>query len=290
MNSKIIVSLILCGIIFIAGCLGGGSIDSTETEIQGTIRLGGSTTVYPIAVATAESFMEKHPKITIIVNQSSSGEGIGQFIKGDIDIADGTRPPNECEYTSAQLMGIDIQMTVVSNDAVSIIVHKDNPLKDISISQLNKIFFTGEISDWSEITYGIKNGTINIYGTDPEISGTAEIFKNKVNKNGVFIDNYQIKYPTPMIVPTIVNDPNGIAYSPLKWVDNSVTLLSVEGKLPSQQTVLDTSYKLSRKMYMMTDGSPTGIVRDYITYVLSIEGQQIVEDQGFIPIIGKRGD
>ena len=258
-------------------------IEQTE-ELSGTLRLGGSTTVYPIALAASKVFLEDNPGVTITIDQSSTGEGLVRFLNGEIDIADGTRPPKDAEYDEAATKGMDIQMTIISNDAVVVVVNKDNPLRDISSEDLDKIFFTGEITDWSEITDGEKTGKINVYGTDPAISGTAELFIKKIHNKGEFVEGYTIKHPTPTIVPTIAGDSDGIAYTPLKWVDDSVVLLDVDGVTPTEDAILDTSYKLSRKMLVMTDGAPKGLEREFINFILSIEGQQIVRDQGFIPI------
>lgn len=287
MKNLAIATIFLIGFLFSAGCLGDSSEtaeDTAASELSGTIKLGGSTTVYPIATKAGEVFMQRHPGVTITVDQSSSGEGLARFLKGEIDISDATRPPKDIEYDEAESKGINLQMTVISNDAVVVVVHKSSPLRDISSEELKKIFFTGEISDWSEITDGKKTGKINVYGTDPFLSGTAELFIGKISKGGEFVEGYEILHPTPTVVTTIAGEPNGIAYTPLKWVDDSVVLLSVDGVTPSEVSILDTSYKLSRKMLMITDGIPSGLEREYINFILSSEGQKIVEDEGFVPI------
>ncbi|MDF1532332.1 MAG: PstS family phosphate ABC transporter substrate-binding protein [ANME-2 cluster archaeon] len=288
-----IKTILIVGVVLIIGVAlvyySGELFQSTEPTVQteelsGTLRLGGSTTVYPIALTASGIFMQQHPGVTITVDQSSTGEGMVRFLNGEIDILDGTRPPKDSEYESAIAKGMDIQMTVVSNDAVVVVVNKENPLRDISKEDLDKIFYTGEITDWSEVTDGEKTGKINVYGTDPAISGTAELFTKVIHPKGTFVEGYTILYPTPTVVPTIASDPDGIAYTPLVWVDDSVILLDIDGMTPTDESILDTSYKLARKMLMMTDGTPTGLEREFINFILSSEGQQIVRDEGFIPI------
>jgi len=295
LNKLLIGTLLMMTLLIsIVGCV--SEIQKEKpVELSGTLRLGGSTTVYPAVKKAAEAFMYEHHGVNIAVTQSSTGEGLVQFLKGEIDIVDGTRAPHDEEYIEAESKGMTIQMTVIGNDAVVLVVHKDNPLRDISIEQLRKIFLTGEISDWSLITGGKKTGKIKTYGTNPEISGTAELFISKIGEKGfertgkdykhMFIEGYTQLHPTPTVVPTVAKDPDGIAYTPLKWVDDSVVLLSIEGVMPTEETVLDTSYALSRRMLMMTNDEPEGLTRDFIRFILSAEGQMIVKSEGFVPVV-----
>ena len=285
--------LIIVLLIGIVGCSSEVKEEQTE-ELSGTLKIGGSTTVYPISKKTAEVFMQKHPKVNITVDQSSTGEGLAKLFKGEIDIADATRSLKDEELAEAESKELDIQIIIISNDAVGVAVHKDNPLRDLSIEQLTKIFFTGEINDWSQITDGKKAGKINVYGTDLEISGTAELFVSKIYHemferigfdNSLFVEGYNMLHPTPLIVKTVASDSEGIGYTPIVWIDDTVVLLTIDGVFPSDETILDNSYKLTRKMLMITDGLPTGLVREFIHFVLSSEGQKIVEEEGFIPVV-----
>lgn len=286
--SKKIPLIAVCVVVFVVGVFlikqTSAPAENGVAVQQQTLTMSGSTTVYPVALKAAEVYMAKHPGVTITVNQNSTGEGLAQFLKGEIDIANGTRPPKDAEYKEAESKGMDLQMIEISNDAVVVVTNKNNPLTNISREDLKKIFFTGEITDWAQITNGAKSGKINVYGTDPKNSGTAELFIQKINDKGTFVEGYTILHPTPTVVPTIANDENGIAYTPLKWVDDSVNLLAVDVVVPSDKTILNAAYSLSRKMLMMTNGQPKGLERDFIEFILSNEGQQIVKQEGYIPI------
>lgn len=286
--SKKVLLVVACAIVLVAGALligkTGSEQQNTAAPEAQTLKMSGSTTVYPVALKAAEVFMQKHPGTTIAVDQNSTGEGLVQFLNKEIDIANGTRPPKDAEYKEAESKGIDLQMTEISNDAVVVVTNKNNPLTNISREDLKKIFYTGEITDWAQITNGTKTGKINVYGTDPKNSGTAELFTQKVNDKGTFVEGYTILHPTPTVVPKIASDENGIAYTPLKWVDGSVNLLSVDGVVPSDKTILNAAYSLSRKMLIMTDGQPKGMTREFIEFILSEEGQRIVKEEGYIPI------
>lgn len=287
MWKRISIPLILIIMALAVGCVGNDNeITKQETELTGSLKLDGSTTVYPIAKHAAEDFVKLHPKVTIDVQQSSSGEGIATFLEGKIDISDATRPPKDKEHDAAKGKGMNLHMTVISNDAVAIIVHPDNPISDITVGQLKEIYFDGTINDWSQITNGEKTGKINVYNTDPKISGTAELFNKKIagSSGTPYVEGSTIVHPTPEMIPTIKNDPDGIAYTPMKWINSDVKPVAVNGVTASKETVLDTSYPLARKMYMITDGSPKGLAREFISYILSQEGQEIVEEEGFIPV------
>jgi len=305
---KVLTLLIVFSLLMLAGCTSTQVEEEEEEVLSGSLKLDGSTTVYPVAAEAAKRFMAANPGVTIDVQQSSTGEGLKMFLAGELDIADGTRSPKDAEYEQADSIGMDIQITIISNDAVAIHVNAENPVDDLTIEQIKGIFFDGTITDWSQVT-DEKSGPINIYTTNPANSGTAELFNSKISGSSStpYVSNVNANlqdqwgqlgddgnlwvHPTPMMIDLMAADPNGIAFTPLKWInedakDGSPTCkaLKVDGIYPTVDAILDTSYPLARKMIMMTDGKPSGLVREYINYILSSEGQQIVEEQGFIPI------
>jgi phosphate transport system substrate-binding protein len=287
MKMKMMVFVFLLISVLIAGCIGDNTQNmKQQAELSGVLKLSGSTTVYPIANTAAAEFMKLHPGVKIDVQQSSTGEGLVTFLAGEIDIADGTRAPNDKEYTEAKNKGMKLHMTVISNDAVGIVVHNSNPVSDLTVAQLKAIYFEGNITDWSQLTNGTKKGKINIYNTDPKISGTAELFNTKIAGSATkpYVAGTTIIHPTPKMIPTIKDDPDGLAYTPVNWINSDVKMVKVDGVAPTEKTILDTSYLLSRKMDMVTNGPPKGLAREFISFILSQDGQNIVKKEGFIPI------
>lgn len=279
-----------------------------QSVLSGELVIDGSTTVYPIAKTASEKFIQKNPNVKIDLKQSSTGEGLKRFLNKELSIANGTRSPKQTEYKAAEENGMDIQITNISNDAVAVHVNANNPIDELDTETIKKIFFDGTITDWSQIT-DKKSGKINIYTTDPAVSGTAQLFNEKitgkdttpyvVNANEKLTEKYGYigsedklwVHPTPNMVPLLAEDEDGIAFIPLNWVNEdakdgtpTIKALKIDGVYPTKETILNTSYNLSRKMIMMTDGEPKGIVREFIKYLLSIEGQEIVEKEGFISI------
>ena len=290
MINKAIVILILSLLIFSLGCIGNTTTDTnvpaSKAELKGELKLDGSTTVFPIANHAADVFMKNYPGVTIEVKQSSTGEGLVRFLNGETQISDATRPPKDGEYETAKKNGMTLHMTHIAFDGVAVIVHPTNPVSDLNLSQLKAIYFTGNITDWSQLTNGAKKGRIKIYNTDPKISGTAELF-NKVATGfdeTPYVSGTTKIHPTPLMIPTIMNDPDGIAYTPLNWVNSSVKLLTINGITASRDNIVAATYPFARKMFMITNGPPKDLTMEYINFVLSKDGQNIVSEEGFIPV------
>lgn len=266
-----------------------GCTDKIQTEsvskLSGTLLIDGSTTVYPIVTKVAEIFMQKNPRLTIIVSQSSSGEGYKKFVENKINISTATRAPTDFEYDNAYLQGTYLHMTVIANDAVAVIVNKNNPINDISSKDLRKIFFTGEISDWALLANSAKTGEINVYGSAHNLSGTADFFIAKISPGSTPVKDYRIISTPSQIISQTASDTNAIAFTSLKWVDDSVKLLSIDGEKPTPESILDGSNTFSRKLVVVTNGQPKGAALEFIRYILSEEGQRIVVNEGFVPVI-----
>jgi len=290
MNRGFKTIIVLSLLIFSLGCIDKTSTDTNvpgqKDELKGQINLDGSTTVYPVAIHAAKVFMQDHPGVIIDVRQSSTGEGLERFLNGEIDIADATRPPKESEYQTAKNKGVTLHMTHIGYDGIGVIVHTTNPVSNLSISQLKAIYFDGNITDWSQLTNGAKKGRINIYNTDPKTTGAAELFNKIITGHDTtpYVSGTTMIHPTPQMVPTIINDPDGIAFTPIKWVNSSVKLLTIDGVTASRDNIVAATYPFARKMLMITNGPPKDLTLNYINFIMSKDGQNIVSEEGFIPV------
>ena len=117
---------------------------------NGQVTCSGSTTVLPVAQATAEAFMDKHAGINISVRGGGSGVGIAALQNKTVDIANSSRPMKAKEITAAKSKGINPSAYAIANDGISIVVHKNNPVKNLSIAQIKGIY-TGKIKNWKEL-------------------------------------------------------------------------------------------------------------------------------------------
>ena len=245
-----------------------------------TLVLTGSTTVLPIAQLCAEKFMDQHPDVNISVRGGGSGVGIAALIDGTCDIAMASRPMKTKELKSARGKGINPLATVIAKDGIAIIVHPSNPLAEITLAQLKDIY-TGKISNWKDV--GGKPGKIVVISRDVA-SGTFEVFKKIVLKGAKTRADALMLASNKAVATTVEKTPGAIGYVGLGYISSKVKALAVDGVEPTKETVVSGKYKLARPLYLYTDGKPTGLAKEFIDFVLSPEGQEIVDKIGFVPV------
>lgn len=245
-----------------------------------SLTLTGSTTVLPIAQLCAEKFMEQHPDVDISVRGGGSGVGIAALIDGTCDIAMASRPMKTKELKSARSKGINPVATVIARDGIAVIVHPSNPLSEITLVQLRDIY-TGKISNWKDV--GGKSGRIVVISRDVA-SGTFEVFKKLVLKGAKTRADALMLASNKAVATTVEKTPGAIGYVGLGYVSSKVKALPVDGVEPTKKTVASGEYKLARPLYFYTDGKPKGLAKEFIDFVLSSEGQKIVEEAGFVPV------
>jgi phosphate transport system substrate-binding protein len=242
------------------------------------LTIKGSTTVLPIAQACAEAYMDAHSEITISVQGGGSGVGIASLLDGTCDIADASRAIKEKEINQAKEAGVEPMEHVVARDAIAVVVHPTNPVKGLSRVQI-KAIYTGKISNWSEV--GGEDKKIVILSRD-SASGTFEAFnKLALDKEKVRPDAL-LQASNQAIAVSVSKTPGAIGYIGLGYVSDDVKVITVDGIEPTKETALSGEYPLSRPLYMYTNGEPEGAVKDFIGFVLSEVGQDLVEENGFV--------
>jgi phosphate transport system substrate-binding protein len=275
------------------GAPAGESFADTDSGPARAIQNKGSDTLVNIALAWAETYRNVEPSVDIAVTGGGSGTGIAALINGTVDIANASRPMKDNEIEDARANGIEPVEHVVAIDALAVIVHPDNLVSELTIGQLSDIF-TGRVTRWSEL--GGADRPIVIVSRETN-SGTHVYFLEEVVRRGKS-DNTDIFAPQTILMPSSVGitseirrNPNAIGYDGLGYVDpehEKILSVALEDDspfvMPSVETASDNSYPLSRNLFMYTAGEPTGAVADYLTWILSPEGQQIVADLGFVPL------
>ncbi len=259
------------------GC-GAGEKESTKAS---KVVINGSTTVFPIAQRAAEEFMNKYPDVNVSVRGTGSGNGIASLINGTCDIADASRPITQGEIEEAEKNGIKPVSHIIARDGIAIIVNKDNPISSISRKELKKIY-TGEITNWKEL--GGEDMKI-IPVTRDSSSGTFEVFEEKVlGKDTQMISSAVVQGSNQAVKVTVTKTPGAIGYIGLGYIDGSVKVLRYDGIIPSEKSVSSGAYEISRPLFMYTNGQPVGVVKEFIDFVLSKDGQKIVKEAGFVPV------
>lgn len=250
-----------------------------------TITVKGSDTMVVMAQRWAEAYMAKHPGTTIQVTGGGSGTGISALINGTTDICNASRPMKSGERAKLQeryaTLGIEIKS---AKDGLSVYVHESSTVKEISMEQLRGVY-TGKITNWKQL--GGSDAKIIVYGRENN-SGTYAFFKDNVLGGKDFAANVQSMPGTASVVNAVSKDPNGIGYGGMAYA-KGIHLVALKKNAsapaiaPSEETVKNGSYPLSRYLYMYTSKRPSGAVKEYIDWILSPEGQAIAAQTGYFP-------
>ena len=256
------------------------SVSGSLYAASKSIAITGSTTVLPIAQRAAESFMDINEDISVSVRGGGSGVGIAALIDGRADIADASRPIKTKEIKLAREKGIDPYANVVARDGIAVVVHPDNPVDSIGIEDLKKIY-TGEIENWKDL--GGPNKAVVVISRDYS-SGTFEVFKELVLEGAKVMDGALMLASNKAVSTTISTTPNSIGYIGLGYLSKEVKALEVDGVEATEETVKEGKYKLARPLFMYTNGEPTGIIKTFIDFVFSPQGQEIAREVGYVPV------
>lgn len=244
------------------------------------ITISGSTTVLPIAQATAEVFMDTHPEVNISVRGGGSSVGIASIMAGTVDIGDASRHIKAKELAKARESGINPVENVVANDGIAIVVHKSNPVKNLTLEQIQAIY-TGKISNWQEV--GGPKKPIVVISRDVS-SGTFEVFNVMALKKQQQTNGALMLASNNAVVSTVDNTPGAIGYAGLGYITDNVNVVKVNNVTPTKRTIQSKEYPIARTLHMYTNGKPKGLVKEYLDFVLSAEGQKLIEEQGFISV------
>ncbi len=255
-----------------------------------SIQNRGSDTMIEVAQAWSEAYHEAN----IEVSGGGSGVGISSLISGVVEIANSSRPMSEKETKEAkQRTGKTPVLFEVGYDALAVYVHKDNPLEELTLDQLKEIYRDGgKVNSWSDLGVsvpGCLDGKIVIVSRQNN-SGTYEYFREHVlGKDGNFKLGTLDQSGSKDVVALVGKTPCAIGYSGMGYKVPGVKFVKVKGKdgggvLPSISAVHDSSYPISRPLYMYTLGSPEDQVKEYIDWIRSNAGQGVLEKVGYVPL------
>jgi phosphate transport system substrate-binding protein len=258
----------------------------SRPPVSGELTIPGASPIFPLARAVSIDFMALHPDAKIVVQETSSGDGLKKLIAGEVMMASSTRPPTAAEHAAAKEKGRELYLTVIANDAVVLAVHPSSTLTNLTPQQIQDIYFTGAIKDWSQIEGSGKTGPIQPFGADPKSSGAADFFIEAVTgKRGTpYAAQVKVLPSVRHVLGAISNEPSALGTVSLGTVDAQVKMLAVDGVVASERTVLDVSYPYRLKLYEVTNGTPRGLDRELIDFFLSKKGQTVAREKGFVPV------
>lgn len=280
MATSTIILLIAVLVLAASGCT-----DRNTTDAASSVLVKGSDTVLPLSQAVAEEYMILNPDSDVTIIGGGSGVGITALIDGDTDIAMASREMKDAEISNAKLKGVEPIETTIAHDGIAVIVNPANPVNRLTFAQVRGIF-NGTISNWKEV--GGSDIQITVISRDSS-SGTYEYFKEHVLAGDNFRQDALTQAATGAIVQSVSQNKGAVGYVGIAYLNPSTKAveLSMDGTnfaIPTVANVKSGEYPLARALYYYTNGQPEGAVADFMDYVLSAQGQAVVEDAGYIPV------
>jgi phosphate transport system substrate-binding protein len=243
------------------------------------ITMAGSTSVQPVAQALADQYHKENPKVNITVTGGGSAVGLTDVQQGTANI--GTYSSKLSNATAnANYTGPAITQYTIANDGIIIVVNPSNNVSDLNTSQIESIF-AGNITTWSQV--GGNSSKIDVY-TRESGSGTRSAFTSLVMNGSNITSAAIVQSSSNAIFQAVAGDPNGIGYDSLASLTSTVKALKVNGVTPSASTVASGAYTTQRPFLFLTKGNATGSTQAFINWVLSPEGQKIVQQNGAVPV------
>jgi phosphate transport system substrate-binding protein len=251
-----------------------------------SFKIKGSDTVLPLSQAEAEAYMKKNTGASIAVTGGGSGVGLAAIISGTTDIAQSSRSMKMDEKLKMQEAGKAFKEVIIAYDALAVIVNPSNPVVKLTREQLEGIF-TGKITNWKDV--GGEDLKIVAYSRETS-SGTYEFFKEHVLNKKNFGTNALLMPATGAIVQSVSQTKGAIGYIGLAYMEKEVKAIHVsydKGKTfvaPSVEAAMDKTYPITRPLYYYYLVSIEKTVLPYINYILSPDGQKIVQLVGYVPL------
>ena len=267
---RLTTTLALCGALAfgVAACgedeaaeSSGGSTQSSaqSQDLSGSIRIDGSSTVYPFAQAAAEQFMGQNPGVQISVGQSGTGGGFEKFCAGETDISNASRPiKDDEEVPLCKKGGVDYTELQVANDGIAVVSNKSLAIDCMTTKQLEQLWATNAVKNYSEIDPKLPDQDVSLFGPGTD-SGTFDFFTDEINgEEGKTRKDYQPSEDDNVLVQGVEGDEGGLGYFGFSYYEQNADKLNLVGVdagdgcvKPSLEAIQDGSYKpLSRPLFM----------------------------------------
>ncbi len=252
---------------------GGDASDTPAASVSGTVSTDGSTSMEKVIGALSESYMAANKDVTVNYNPTGSGAGITAVQEGTCDIGLSSRALKDEEKAAG------LKETVLAYDGIAIIVHPDNPVSDLSIEQIAKLY-TGEITNWKDV--GGSDAEVVLIGREAA-SGTRDGFESITGTK----DKCQYRQEltsTGDVITAVSQNPDAIGYASLAAIKDSVKALSVDGVTPSEATVKDGSYQVQRPFVLVTvEGKAlSAAAQSFFGYATSADAADIIAKAGAV--------
>lgn len=241
---------------------------------KGSVNISGGTAHIPVMTGAARRVMDKNPNINITVTGGGSGVGVQQVGEGLVQIGNTGRPLKDGEIEKYGLVSFPFAI-----DGVAVVVNAKNKVGELTKAQLIDVF-AGRITNWKEL--GGADAGINLYVRE-DGSGTREVFEEKAMDKAAGAVSANVVNSNGAMKTSVTQDENSIGYVGIGHLDGKIKGIVLDGMTPSQEGAADGSYKVTRLLYMNTKGQPKGLLKDFIEYIYTDDGAEIIRGAGYIP-------
>lgn len=270
--------------LLLSAALATGAFASGKLVIKGSDTLGAK-----MVPQVAEAFRAKNPGTVFEIAAEGSTTGIAAITDSTADIGMSSRRARPTEISAALAKGVTMKPIIVSYDAMAVIVNENNPVTKLTLRQVEQIF-AGDVKDWSAV--GGNPGPFSIY-TRNTSSGTYQDWKDLAMKKRDYAPASQKMAGNEQIAAEVGKNANGIGYVGIAYINApGVKVVGIVGKdgkiaMPTAEAVHEKSYPYARPNFFYTNGEPAGLAAQFIEYILSAEGQDMVAKSGFVPVPAK---
>jgi len=276
-----------------------------EDRVEKTIiTIKGSDTMVNLSQKWAEEYMKLNPNVSIQVTGGGSGTGVAALLNKTTDLANSSRELKSSELEEAKTKGVTPVVYEVALDGIAVIVHSQSKVDNLTLQQVSDIF-AGKINNWKEL--GGADMPITLYGRENS-SGTYEFFKEHVlgkDANGKQVDyspSTQVLQGTAALGEAVARDVKGIGYGGvgyfaerndikilhIKKDENSTAISPAENNKVNYDVIWNGDYSISRYLYCFTNGEASGKVKDFMDFITSEAGQNVVKTMEYIPLPPKK--
>ena len=279
--------------LLIAVAAAGAIFLSTSAEARDLIQNKGSDTLVNVAQAWAEAYQSIDPDVAVAVSGGGSGTGIAALINGTVDLANASRAMKQKEIDLAKSKGQNPVQHIVGYDALAVFLHESNPATSMSITQLAEIYGEeGETESWTQLGIEVPGckGQEMVVVSRQNNSGTYAYFRKAVlGKARDYKMGTRDMHGSKDVVDLVEKTPCAIGYSGLAYATDHIKLACISKEeggdcvVPTVAAASDGSYPIARPLYMYTNGEPAGKVKEYLDWIMSDQGQCIIQEKGYAP-------
>jgi phosphate transport system substrate-binding protein len=254
---------------------------ATASARADTLRISGSNTfgekLGPLLVS---GFERKYPGTDILLQRPGSREGIAALIGGKTDIAPASRPANRSELLAAKKAGVTLLPQNIGSYGVAVIVNSANPVKNLKPAQVRSLF-NGKTTNWSKVRGPDRPINVFVLGQN---TGARAGFQDLAMRGDAYGASAKALRAYADIIAAVAGDPDGIGYADMGPLPAGVRALLINGEAPNSVAIYEQVYPYANSLYLYTlERKTSPAAKKFIRYVLSKDGQRIIQKAGFVP-------